>query len=72
MQDKLMDSTCLSDLHGSPRVAGSTVRIGPRRQTNSVPEIHVNKRDGHVECIVITCACGEQITVVCDYAEPSQ
>jgi hypothetical protein len=70
MQDKLTNSMCLSDLPPS-RPASSSVRIGPRRPTSSEPEIQVNKRDGRVESIVISCRCGEQITIVCDYPEQS-
>jgi hypothetical protein len=72
MQDKLANSTCVSDPSPSRSAAGSSVRIGPRRPTSSETDIQVNKRDGQVESIVINCRCGEQITIVCDYAEQSQ
>ncbi|MEM8736299.1 MAG: hypothetical protein AAGG44_18865 [Planctomycetota bacterium] len=44
------------------------VRIGPRNMTQEKKaDIHVHKVDDRIESIVVTCACGEKITIVCEY-----
>lgn len=71
MQDKLTDLTRLDNQFDHKRLVGSKVRIGPREQVDAKPkpQISVQKVDGRVQSLLITCACGEQITVVCEYAE---
>ena len=54
----------LKDCHAG----SSQVRIGPPPQKTQ-PEIDVQKRGDRIESIVITCSCGQQITIRCDYAE---
>ncbi len=67
MQDKLVSSTGNENPDHARRI-GSSVRIGPRGQANQ-PDIHVHKQGERIETIVITCSCGKQITINCDYAE---
>lgn len=46
----------------------SRVRVGSRNYCESTPEIVVHKGcSDRIESIVITCTCGEEITVVCNY-----
>ena len=66
MQDKLISSTNANPDHA--RRIGSSVRIGPRGHGNQ-PDIHVHKQGERIESIVITCSCGQQITIDCGYAE---
>ncbi len=47
----------------------SRVRVGSRNYCESTPEIVVHHAGERVESIVITCTCGEEITVVCNYDE---
>lgn len=51
------------------RTVGSRVRVGPKQGCVAEPEIRVNKSGDRVESIVITCSCGEEITVICGYDE---
>lgn len=49
------------------RVVGSRARVGRRDASQSEPTIHVDKRNGRIQSIQISCRCGEQIKVVCEY-----
>lgn len=69
MQDSLAAATGNGACRHSDPAAGSRVRVGPRRQEKRPPEIQVRKRDGRIESIVVTCSCGEQVTLVCDYEQ---
>ncbi|QEF98527.1 hypothetical protein Mal15_25790 [Stieleria maiorica] len=51
------------------RVGGPRVRVGPTKHCNTEPEVRVVKDGNRIESIVIACACGEEITVVCGYDE---
>ena len=68
MQDKLNESIETDNYGHVKTVVGSKARVGPRDNTKAQPEIDVRKEDGRVHSIVITCPCGEQVTVVCEYA----
>lgn len=48
---------------------GSRVRVGPKQHCATEPEVRVNKEGDRIESIVIACACGEEITVICGYDE---
>jgi hypothetical protein len=72
MQDKMIGSSPVGECEHVDQAANSKVRVGPRSQRHKQPEIHVYKQDGRVTSILITCACGEQVTVLCDYEEPGQ
>lgn len=72
MQNKLTAGDTPSDAHRYHQAAEPKVRVGPPKPDKTKPAIDVHKRDGRVESLVITCACGERITVVCDYAEKDQ
>jgi phage protein D len=48
--------------------SASGVRIGPKSITReSKPDIHVHRVNDRIESIVVTCSCGEKITIQCDY-----
>jgi hypothetical protein len=72
MQDKLAPAIRVGNCNHAGHVAGAKTRVGPRQQATRPPEIHVQQRDGRIESIVITCSCGQQVTVVCDYEENSK
>lgn len=72
MQDKLTQSTVIGNRDHVARAVGSTVRVGPREQERAQPEIHVQKQGERIAAIVITCSCGEQVTIICDYEEQTQ
>ncbi len=72
MQDKLTPSTVIGNRDHVGNTVGSKVRVGPRAQERSQPEIHVQKQEGRIASIVVTCSCGEQVTIVCDYEEQTQ
>ncbi len=58
--------TVLANAHDGSQ--GQRVKIGPKVACNAPPELHVQKKDGRIETIVVSCPCGEQITIHCDYA----
>lgn len=56
--------------------AGNVIIKGEREITNSTtklekPQIRVNKKDGIVKSIDITCSSGEQIHIICEYESKS-
>lgn len=64
MQDSVTDMH--SALHS--KKSASSVRIGPKNiMKENKPDIHVHRVNDRVESIVVTCACGEKITIQCDY-----
>ncbi len=58
-----------------PRARIGQLRSMPPNNSNSdmcrgEPEVRVNKQGNRIESIVISCACGEEITVICGYDQP--
>jgi hypothetical protein len=43
------------------------VRIGPSKPSDRQAAILVQKDGDRIDSIVVTCPCGETITIVCDY-----
>ncbi|MFN3191389.1 MAG: hypothetical protein ACE361_12780 [Aureliella sp.] len=57
-----------NSVSSNPTPKAGVVRIGPRNMTQEKKaDIHVHKVDDRIESIVVTCACGEKITIVCEY-----
>ena len=69
MQDKLRNTTVTVDDRRATRLVGSRVNGAPSTSRAPKSEIHVNKQGDRIESIVVTCACGEQVTLFCDYSE---
>ena len=53
----------------SRRLVGSKAAAGKVEHQLSDPKIEVQKNNGRIEVIVVTCSCGEQITIDCQYDE---
>lgn len=52
--------------------AQSRNRLSPNPQFPEAPEIEtVSTEDGSILKIIITCTCGQQLELNCDYTEPS-
>lgn len=67
MQNKLMSSTIVGNT--AVRLSAANIPVGPQAGRKPQPEIHVQQEAGRIKSLVITCACGEKITLICDYAE---
>ncbi|MEL6108258.1 MAG: hypothetical protein AAFU85_19705 [Planctomycetota bacterium] len=67
MQNQLAQSHDRSDATDTRRMVGARARVGCREPGRNEPQIHVNKSNGRIESIQISCGCGEQIRVVCEY-----
>jgi hypothetical protein len=50
--------------------ANESVRVGAARTVPVLPEpkIHLVKEDGIIRAIDVTCSCGEQIRIHCEYS----
>ncbi|MCA9140199.1 MAG: hypothetical protein KDB00_25680 [Planctomycetales bacterium] len=51
---------------------GPRVRVGPKQQCATEPEVRIHREGNRIESIVISCACGEEITVICGYDEAAK
>ena len=69
MQDELMRGNVTVASIDPDESAKKRVRIGPPRATDRTAEILVQKSGEQIHSIVVTCPCGEKITIVCDYAQ---
>lgn len=67
MQNELTPTNDTNEASDSRRVVGARARVGRREQGRPEPQIHLNKSNGRIESIQISCGCGEQIRVVCEY-----
>jgi transcription antitermination factor NusA-like protein len=47
--------------------ARNRVRIGPSNPSDRQAAILVQKDGQRIDSIIVTCPCGETITIVCDY-----
>ncbi len=58
---------------GSTSTSAEKIAIGPRKAkldkkpANTGPSVKMNRGSDGVDTIEITCACGEQIVIRCDY-----
>lgn len=60
--------TKLEPRHSDAEISvGPKVRVGPRELSQPQTQIHVHKDGDRIEALTITCSCGEQITVQCNY-----
>ncbi|OYP35215.1 hypothetical protein [Rhodopirellula sp. MGV] len=76
MEDKLTVGTQARRV----RAVGPRARLGGTAQLHSPnangngcrsePEVRVMKQGNRIESIIISCACGEEITVICGYDQP--
>ena len=67
MENKLKNLT----RHGPQSTLRTRVLVGPNTAERTDPTMRLNRRGGRIESIVINCTCGEEITVVCNYDEPT-
>lgn len=67
MQNELTPSFEAREPADTRRVVGSRARVGRCDGSHPEPQIHVNKQQGRIQSLVITCGCGEKIKVVCEY-----
>ena len=66
MQDVIAANVTVTDVNAVAS-AQRRVRIGPRNPSNKQAEVLVQKDSDQIHSIVITCPCGETVTIVCDY-----
>ncbi|QDT10265.1 hypothetical protein [Planctomycetes bacterium K23_9] len=67
MQDELIRGNVKVASVGPSSSARARVTVGPPKPSDRQAEILVEKNGEQIESIVITCPCGEKITIVCDY-----
>ena len=67
MHDKLIDND--HSASGRRTTVGSPRRASAETVCEKPAQIQVRRKEGRVEAILVTCACGEQITVNCEYAD---
>ncbi len=67
-----MQNEVITTQVGPPSTSPSTrtmARVGRRSSDSAQPKIELRKNGDVIESIVVTCACGQTITVDCSYTE---
>lgn len=71
MQDSVNDLT-VNPLAATPqrmrRTVGHRAVVGRDDCQNTEPQITVQKSEGRVQSIMVTCSCGQKIVIDCDYS----
>ncbi|TWU02364.1 hypothetical protein [Stieleria varia] len=71
MQDNVSPVNVTDVACHSPSTMRSTAMVGRRASDSAQPKIEIRKQGDKIESIVVTCACGQVITLDCAYGEVS-
>lgn len=67
MQDELIRGNVKVTSIAPGQSTKPRVTVGPPKPSDKQAEILVQKDGEQIQSIVITCPCGEKVTIVCDY-----
>ncbi|MGB7345731.1 MAG: hypothetical protein WBD20_16060 [Pirellulaceae bacterium] len=67
MQDEVIRGNVTVESVAPGQPAKPRIMVGPPKPKEKQAEILVQKNGEQIQSIVITCPCGEKVTIVCDY-----